>query len=137
MGRRWLVLLTLMVLVGGVSCTRASRDRELNANIDLIGPLFPPPVGLGQVVIRVSDLNGNPVEDAQVTVRGDMAHAGMVPIMASAERVGDGQYRAGMDWTMAGDWVITVEATLADGRIASRTFDMAVTSEEPECNDTE
>jgi hypothetical protein len=137
MGKRWLVILTLLCLIGSTSCARASQNRELVATIDLIGPLFPPPVGPGQIIVKVSDLEGNPVDNAQIAVRGDMAHAGMVPVLAEAEPMGEGTYQAWVEWTMAGDWVVTVTASLADGRETSRSFNLSVTSEEVECNDAE
>src|SRR3990172_4130781 len=33
-----------------------------------------------------------------------------------AEGVGEGLYRMSFEWTMAGDWVLTVSGTLEDGR---------------------
>lgn len=133
----WLVILVVGVLIGGVACTRTSRSQETIVEIDLIGPLFSPPVGRGPVVIEVNDLAGNPVDNAQVTVRGDMAHAGMVPVITKAVNLGGNTYRALMDWTMAGDWIVTVEVKLADGQIARQRFDLTVTSDETECNDSE
>lgn len=137
MGKRWLIILALLCLIGTTACERASQNREAAVRIELIGPLFPPPVGTGQVMVKVSDLEGNPVDDAEVTIRGDMAHAGMVPVLSEAEPIGAGTYQAGLEWTMAGDWVVTVTAGLADGRQTSQSFDLSVTSEEVECNDAE
>lgn len=135
--RRWWVILLCLGLIGGVSCARVSQSREVGLRIDLVGPLFPPPVGPGRLAVRLSDASGKPVAEAVVAVRGDMTHAGMTPVLAEAEFVGDGIYQAEMDWTMAGDWVMTVDATLPDGRASSRQFELAVTNEEPECNETE
>lgn len=129
------VIILLFILAGGVSCTRVSQRQETFLNIELVGPLFPPSVGPGQVVVRVSDPDGNLVDDARVTIRGDMTHAGMVPVLATADFEGSGTYRAITEWTMAGDWTLSVATTLADGRVSQQTFDLSVTTQEPECID--
>ncbi len=64
-----------------------------------------------------------------------MTHAGMLPIEATAAASEDGVYRTPIRWTMAGDWIITVEATLSDGRRATQSFNVTVTGEEESCID--
>ncbi|OGO70653.1 MAG: hypothetical protein A2Z37_00715 [Chloroflexi bacterium RBG_19FT_COMBO_62_14] len=53
---------------------------------------------------------------ASVSLKADMTHAGMAPVLDDAEEVGEGLYRMSFEWTMAGDWVLTVSGTLEDGR---------------------
>jgi hypothetical protein len=40
-----------------------------------------------------------------------------------------GEYRAAFEWTMAGDWIVTVTATLPDGHVATRQFPITIGSE--------
>jgi hypothetical protein len=48
-----------------------------------------------------------------------MSHAGMVPVVDTAVAEDPGRYGiSGFEFTMAGDWILTVEATLPDGRRA-------------------
>lgn len=75
--------------------------------------------------ITLLDGNGVPIDDAIVTVRGDMNHAGMVPVESTATYDG-GLYVADFEWTMAGAWNVTVVATLGDGRVKSETFEYTV-----------
>ncbi len=56
-----------------------------------------------------------------------MTHAGMQPVLADAGSGADGVYPADFEWTMSGDWVVTVTAALPDGRTALRRFDLTVT----------
>jgi len=63
-----------------------------------------------------------------MSLRGDMTHAGMAPVLEDAEEVGEGLYRASFEWTMAGDWVITVSGKLDDGRTIRREFQVSVPS---------
>ena len=75
--------------------------------------------------ITLLDGNGAPIEDATVTVRGDMNHAGMVPVESTAT-YDNGLYVADFEWTMAGAWNVTVTAMLDDGRVKSETFEYSV-----------
>ncbi len=72
---------------------------------------------LGDAEVRVYILDGMAaVEDANVSVTGDMTHAGMVPVIAEAPQQEQGLYVTdGFEFTMAGDWIITTEVTLPDG----------------------
>jgi len=53
-----------------------------------------------------------------------MSHAGMVPVFAEAREIEPGRYRANMELTMAGDWVVSVHATLSDGTNLDQQFDI-------------
>ena len=73
------------------------------------------------------DADGQPIDGAgPVTLRGDMNHAGMKPVLADATGTGGGQYTADFEWTMAGDWTVAIEATLPDGRVKRATFPFTV-----------
>jgi len=46
-----------------------------------------------------------------------MSHAGMVPVVDTAQAEGPGSYGiSDFRFTMAGDWILTLRATLPDGR---------------------
>jgi len=46
-----------------------------------------------------------------------MTHAGMVPVVTTAVEHQPGRYRADdFRFAMAGDWIVSAVATLADGR---------------------
>jgi hypothetical protein len=53
-----------------------------------------------------------------------MSHAGMSPVFADSLEVAPGDYRANMEFTMAGDWVIVVHLTLRDGEKLDRQFEI-------------
>lgn len=76
--------------------------------------------------ITLHDESGAPIDDAVITLRGDMNHAGMVPVESAATAEGDGIYTADFEWTMAGEWYVVVTATLPDGRVTSETFPYTV-----------
>jgi nitrogen fixation protein FixH len=78
--------------------------------------------------VTVTDNAGQPVTGAAVEARGDMTHAGMAPVLVSAEETGPGIYVAQMDWNMGGDWILTVTATAPDGRTGSARLETRVES---------
>ena len=156
--RSSLLLITLLVMGAVAGCRRAPDPEpgsELSGDtassgefispddivstdgirISLVAPVFPPPAGDGNLVIRVADENDQPLDTAALHIRGDMTHDEMLPIETTAAAGEDGIYRVPIRWTMAGDWILTVEATLSDGRRAARTFDVMVTGEEELCAD--
>ncbi len=128
-----LVLLALtMIVMLGSGCVRESRSASSTiAQIDLTAVPFPAVVGESRLVIRVTDLAGQPISDAALSIKGDMTHAGMVPILAEISGGDeDGYYDVPFEWTMAGDWVVTVEAQLSDGARVTEQFDLSVLSED-------
>lgn len=85
-----------------------------------------PVIGSDRLLITLLDGDGSPITDAAVTVRGDMNHAGMVPVDAVAGYQGNGVYQADIEWTMAGDWIVTITAELADGRVKTTVSEFSV-----------
>ncbi len=81
----------------------------------------PPVVGPARLIITLTDSVGSPVDGAEVRVEGNMSHAGMVPVLDTAVARGQGLYVVpDFRFTMGGDWILTVTATLPDGRTATR-----------------
>ena len=83
-------------------------------------------VGETSLTVTLTDANGQPVTEAEVAVRGDMSHAGMTPVLRSGLPEEPGVYTVPFAWTMAGDWILTVDFTLPDGRSGSETFDFSI-----------
>ncbi len=81
------------------------------------------------LLITLKDSNGNPINDATLRIRGDMIHAGMTPVLVEDVTGGqNGIYTIPFTWTMGGDWIVTVEGILADGRSVSHRFNLSITS---------
>lgn len=84
----------------------------------------PPRVGPATVTLALADAGGAPLTGASVRLEGNMSHPGMEPVFGDAAEVEPGRYRAPLELTMAGDWYILVDATLADGRTVRRQIDV-------------
>ena len=66
---------------------------------------------------------GKPLVRADVMLEADMAHAGMSPVFGKASETEPGVYRARLNFTMAGDWVILVHGTLRGGKKIERQLE--------------
>lgn len=80
-------------------------------------------VGETMLMITLTTADGTPIDDADLTVRGDMTHAGMTPVTREVSGGTDGIFTVPFEWTMAGDWFVTVDAALPDGETISRRFE--------------
>ena len=76
------------------------------------------------VAFSLSDAAGKPISNAQVALEADMSHPGMQPRFAKATEREPGRYRAQLEFPMAGDWVILLHVTLADGTKLERQIDV-------------
>jgi YtkA-like len=84
----------------------------------------PPTVGRSTVTLRVKDASGRPLSGARVDIEANMSHAGMRPVFSEAKESAPGLYWSDFEFTMGGDWVVTVRLTLPDGRKVEREFDV-------------
>jgi hypothetical protein len=95
-----------------------------DVSVDLTVSPDPPQVGPATVTVTLSDADGTPIDGAEMKLEGTMTHAGMVPVFADATETEPGQYEATLEFTMGGDWIIIVRATLPDGRSLEREIDV-------------
>lgn len=85
-----------------------------------------PGVGPANLVFTVTDKAGRPINDATLEVEGNMIHAGMSPVSARATAGEAGRYTAPLEWTMAGDWIVTINVSLVDGQVVVHQFPVSV-----------
>lgn len=60
---------------------------------------------------------------AEVRLEGNMSHPGMQPVLAAARETSPGVYEGDLELTMAGDWLVLVDARLRDGRTVHRRIE--------------
>jgi hypothetical protein len=114
-------LLLLLLMLTGCRQPQAPLNNP-DVQIDITTMPDPPTLGDARLFVQVSDAQGSPIDDAQLEVRGDMTHAGMVPVLRSITGGENGMYEVPFEWTMGGDWFVEITATLPDGTTGRAIF---------------
>jgi hypothetical protein len=106
------------IAVAAACLLLASCARHENVAPHLtIGWTPTPTVGRESVAeIQLNEAMARPVTGARLRLEAFMTHPGMAPVSAAVEEQGNGHYRARVSFTMAGDWVVRLQGTRADGR---------------------
>lgn len=122
----------LVLLLPAISACRESAQPTPTPNPEVVISVDygeTPTVGETVLIVRVQDSAGNDRADVQrIAVRGDMDHAGMVPVLAETDTPDEeGAYVIPFEWTMRGGWILTIEVTLTDGTTTRRDFTLDVT----------
>jgi len=88
--------------------------------------IAPRPVRIGRVTVtlRLSYADGRPVRQARIALEADMAHPGMRPEFGDAREIAAGRYQGQLAFTMAGDWVVVIHATLPGGQKLERQMEV-------------
>ncbi len=96
--------------------------------------VMPAPIEVGESTLLIAVTNGfiDPLPVSRITVRGDMNHAGMVPVIVESTEGESGQFELPFEWTMGGDWIVEVTAELTDGRSHTQTFEFSVGGDDGE-----
>lgn len=123
-----LILLAVVLSLTLIGCGRISQQADQTTDINMTLTVHPNPPGVGpaQLIVSVTGADGSPIDGAQLQIKGDMTHAGMEPVLAQAEGGVNGKYEIPFEWTMGGDWIVSVTAILPDGRTTIRQFTYTV-----------
>jgi hypothetical protein len=124
--RKLLVLCLVLLLVSCRQSAQPTPTPTTAVEIDLAVEPTPISEGEAALVITLRAADGTPINEALVSVRGDMNHAGMTPVLGETSASENGVYRVPFEFTMTGDWIITVTAALPSGGETSQTFDLTV-----------
>ena len=103
-----------LAILFAVGC---KKPDAVSPQLAIASEIAPQPVRVGAVTITftVTD-SGKPVSGARISLEGDMSHAGMSPVFAEAKETQPGSYQSQLSFPMAGDWVLVLHGTLADGK---------------------
>ena len=123
---RHLPIIILLILL-----TTACRQQQVSSSdiaLDLaVTDLL---VGESTLLITIRDADGNAVQNpGTLSVRGDMDHAGMIPVFGESETSVDGVFSVPFEWTMAGGWIVEASLKLASGAVVTKTFKLEIMRE--------
>ncbi|HEX7334351.1 MAG TPA: FixH family protein [Pyrinomonadaceae bacterium] len=115
--------LVLLILLLAFACQKTAKPPDIGLQYE-IAPQ-PPRVGAATIDLKLTDKNGAPVGGARVDLEGNMSHAGMAPVSVETKEIETGKYRGTLQLTMAGDWIVLVHITLADGQKLQRQIELS------------
>ena len=116
-------LLVFLFATLALACQKTAKPPDITLQYE-IAPQ-PPRVGTATINLKLTDKNGAAVSGARVDLEGNMSHAGMSPVNSEAKEVETGKYRGTLQLTMAGDWIVLVHITLADGQKLQRQIELS------------
>lgn len=117
-----------LVLLVAAACRQQQQISPADIQLELLAS--DTLVGETTLMLTVTDLEGKPLSNpGTLSVRGDMSHAGMVPVFAEAEAATAGVFSLPFEWTMAGSWLVEASLKLPNGDVASETFSFEILSE--------
>jgi hypothetical protein len=124
-------LLGLGLIIGACRARAEAQDTAPSvAQMHLAVSPQPPIVGSARLDLTVASPDGKPITGATLQIRGDMNMAGMQPVLADLQDRGNGHYEASdFQFTMAGDWILTVSGSLPDGTPVKKTLTIAVVAD--------
>jgi hypothetical protein len=117
--------LLLFVALFAFACQKTAKPPDISVQYE-IAPQ-PPRAGATTITLKLTDKDGALVSGARVELEGNMSHPGMSPISGDAKEIETGKYRGTLQLEMAGDWIILVHITLADGQKVQRQIEVNVT----------
>ena len=123
---RLLSFILLLALTLPACARRETVDQAPELTVVMAIVPSPPQPGSAILIIQIMQENGINPGDFTLDVRGDMSHAGMKPVIVEAVPGEAGAYSIPFEFSMAGDWLITLSAVLPDGRSLIRTYPIRV-----------
>lgn len=119
-----LILIVAMAqMLLGVGCRKPASAQ---GDVSIEESIAPQPVRAGTETISFQLTNAahQPISGAHVQIEGDMNHPGMAPVFSDATETSPGSYKASLNFSMGGDWVVLFHITLSDGRKIERQIDV-------------
>ena len=81
---------------------------QLQVHVEQSHPL---PVGIATLALRLTDQQGLPIEEADISPDARMTNMEMQAPHIQVHAIGNGNYRVSLDLDMAGPWAITIRAS--------------------------
>ncbi|MCD0460088.1 FixH family protein [Roseiconus lacunae] len=105
----------MLIVIATTGC-ESQQSTEPTGSAEVQLGSTPPSVGPCDLTVTLLDASGSPLQGADLTVEGNMNHAGMKPSFAEMSETDEpGVYSGTIDFTMGGDWFLLINATGPDG----------------------
>ena len=103
-----LVALSVLLAACGGAATPAESPSTKQVNIKLETNPSPAMKGDMELVLTITDANGNPIEGAKVDVSADHTDMAGMGMSGLATEQGGGKYSIKANFSDSGDWVLTI-----------------------------
>lgn len=101
-----LVVVPILLAACGGSATPDSSAKPVNIQIE--SNPSPAAVGDAELVFTITDASGNPIEGASVDVSADHTDMSGMGMSGAATDQGSGRYSINANFSMTGNWKLTV-----------------------------
>jgi len=125
--RKWIstILILSVLLSGCASLATSAKPQAETINITLNTNPKTPLVGNNEIILEIQDPNGQPLTGAKVDVSADHTDMSGMIMNGLATEQERGQYAIIADFSMSGNWKITVTVQKDDLEI-KRDFQMII-----------
>lgn len=116
--KHFYVITFVLSLVFLSACTGPASQEDDNSvtttppapvKVELDTKPTPPKAGKVQIILRVSDQNGDPITDADFDVIADHTDMRGMTMHGKASEQTDGQYVIDAEFSMAGQWKLSIQ----------------------------
>ena len=119
-----LVLVSILLAACAGSATPDSSAKPVNIKVE--SDPSPAVVGDAELVLTVTDANGNPIEGARVDVSADHTDMSGMGMSGAATDQGSGRYSIHANFSMTGNWKLTVYVRNDEGLDYEEDIDFKV-----------
>src|SRR5512134_249466 len=113
----------LLAACGSISTPAVASSKPVNIKVET-NP-NPPVMGDIEVILNITDVNGNPIEGATVDVSADHIDMTGMDMSGAATEQGGGRYAINANFSMSGNWRLKVYVR-KDGLDYSEEIDLPV-----------
>ena len=103
-----LVVLSVLLAACGGGTTPAVETSSKPVNIKVESNPSPAGVGDAELILTITDANGSPIEGARVDVSADHTDMTGMGMSGAATDQGAGRYSINANFSMTGNWKLTV-----------------------------
>jgi hypothetical protein len=103
-----LVLLSIVLAACSSAATPAAESSGKPVNIKVESDPSPAMMGDAELIFKITDASGNPIEGARVDVSADHTDMSGMGMSGAATDQGSGTYSINASFSMTGTWKLTV-----------------------------
>lgn len=121
-----LTSLVLICVLALAACSGGSSTQAALVNIELKTNPGEPTMGQIKLLVTLTDAAGKPIENAEVSMLASHKDMSGMDMNGKATAQGSGRYAITADFSMSGQWLVTVEVRGVGAEVVRKDFDLAL-----------